>query len=259
MEFRNAHLKINRASKLVREINDLIETKPPYTYVLETNTSTGQKSTFAKINQSSLDEIVICCGDVLHNLRSALDNAYWDAVSPRVEDSKKHCAIQFPFAKDGSKVDSAIQRRLANLVSQNFCDAIKRLESHAGVGGNVILNLVHEINIIDKHKFPTPVGDFTRVSSSLIVRQVPDFPQGIVNCGFGQNRRDVVWTGKLFNRKDIGEILPPTTDLFHKNLDVPVGLEFSIREPNYRWPVIETLNKMVAEVERILEVMRNSL
>ena len=57
-----------------------------------------------------MDTVVIRCGEVLHNLRSAIDHAYWEAVSPCIEDASKHSAIQFPFAKDGSKLESAIKR-----------------------------------------------------------------------------------------------------------------------------------------------------
>lgn len=134
--------------------------------------------------------------------------------------------------------------------------AIESIKPFSGEGGNQILNLVHEINIVDKHKFPTSVGDFTRISSSQISSQIPDFPKGMVNCGFGQNGRDVVWTGRFFDTSSLGEIVPPNMDIFHKKLDVHVGLMFSIREPSFHASVIDTLYIMADELQRIIDVMQ---
>lgn len=256
MEFRSAKLKIDRAREQIREIESFVEDNPPYSYCLETNITTSQRATFAKKNDNALDTVVIRCGEVLHNLRSAIDHAYWDAVSPCIEDASKHGAIQFPFAKDGSKLESAIKSRLAHKVSNNFYLAIESIKPFAGEGGNKIFNLVHEINIVDKHKFPTPVGDFTRISSSKISSQIPDFPKGIIDGGFGQNGRDVVWTGRIFDTSSLGKIVPPTMDLFHKKLDVSVGLMFSIKEPQFHAPVIDTLYNMADELQRIIDVMQ---
>ena len=259
MEFRSAKAKIERARELIAEIEALLIVEPAYTYCLETNIQTGQRATFAKSNQNALNKIVIRCGEVLHNLRSSLDHAYWESVSPHVQDESKHGAIQFPFAKDGSKLESAIKSRLAHLVSQDFYQAIERLKPNAGHGGNLLLNLLHEINIVDKHKFPTPVGDYTKISSDQIINQVPDFPRELVNCSFGQNGYDVVWTGRMYDIKSIGDIVKPTTCIFHKTLNVPVDLMFSIKEPRYYFPVGETLKNMAEEVDKILIVMRDAL
>lgn len=259
MIFSSAETKIERAKELILEIEVLLQDDPAYNYCLETDINTGQRATFAKKNQKALDKVVLRCGEVLHNLRSALDHAYWDAVSPYVTDESKRGAIQFPFSKNADNLESTIKSRLAHKVSQDFYDAIVSVKSYGSVGGNQILNLVHTINIVDKHKFPVPVGDFTKISSSQIISQVPDFPQGLVNGSFGQNRRDVVWHNRNFNNKDIGEVIPPTLNLFHKRLDVPVTLMFSIREYDYYEPVIKSLYSMSDEISRILGVMRNGL
>lgn len=259
MEFRSAKSKIARARELTDEVYVLLAKNPPYSYCLETDISSGKRATFAKLNEEALDKVVIRCGEILHNLRSALDHAYWEAVSPHIDDSSKHGAIQFPFAKDKSKLDAAIKSRLAHKVSNDFYLAIEGLKPHAGDGGNTLLNLVHEINIVDKHKFPTPVGDFTRISSEQICKQVPDFPMGMVNCVFGQNFRDVAWSVRFFDVKNIGELTPKSDSIFHKEIDVPIELMFSIKQPLFHAPVIDTLQKMTNEIERILNVMNDSI
>ena len=254
-KFKNAYLKIDRSRELIAEISEFVVKNPPYTYALETNTITNERATFAKVSQFSIDKVVILCGDVFHNLSSALDYAYWEAVSPHVADVSKHKNIQFPFAKDSTKLEAAVKSRFAHQVSRNFYNGILAVKPHAGDGGNILLNLIHETNIVDKHKFPIPVGDFTKISSEMIRKQVPDFPAGLINCAFGQNKRDVAWKSKLFNPSDIGEIVPPFTCLFHKPLNVPVDLVFSIHEPRYTEPVIVTFQNMVIEVKKILRIM----
>lgn len=258
MNFRIAMYKIERARELISEINLLQAESPAYTYCLETDTQKGQRATFAKKNQIDLDKLVIRCGDVFHNLRSALDQAYFESVTPHIPESS-FGAIQFPFSKAESKLDSTIQSRLAHKVSDDFVEVIRQVKPYSGSGGNLLLNLIHEINIIDKHKLPIPVGDFTRISSEQLRAQIPDFPEGMVDCGFGCNGRDVVWSGRFFDVKFLGDIVPPTNTLFHKNLDVPVGLNFSFPNERYFEPVIETLNNMANEVERILNLMSEAL
>lgn len=254
--FRVAKSKIERARELTSEISVLITETPPYTYCLETDTNSGQRATFAKKNINALDKVVIRCGDVFHNLRSALDQAYYESVSLFIPESS-YGALQFPFSKSEDKLDSTIRSRLAHKVNDDFVAVIHSVKPFSGDGGNVLLNLIHEINIIDKHKLPIPTGDFTQISSHQLFDQIPDFPRGLTNCGFGQNGRDVVWKGRFFDVKTLGDLVAPTNNLYHKPLNVPVGLNFSLPEVNYYHPVIETLEYMANEIERILELMAN--
>lgn len=258
MKFRVAKSKIERARELTSGISEFIIATPPYTYCLETDTNSGQRATFAKKNINSLDKVVVRCGDVFHNLRSALDQAYFESVSLYIPESS-HGALQFPFSKSEAKLESTINSRLAHKVNEDFVRVIESVKPFPGKGGNVLLNLIHEINIIDKHKLPIPAGDFTQISSQQLCSQIPDFPKGLTNCAFGQNGRDVVWRGHLFDVKTLGEIVIPTTHLYHKALNVPVGLNFSFRDIGYFQPVTDTLVQMANEIERIVELMANAL
>jgi hypothetical protein len=256
--FRVAKSKVERARELTSEIGEFITKTPPYTYCLETDTSSGQRATFAKKNINALDKVVIRCGDVFHNLRSALDHAYYESVSLFIPESS-YGALQFPFSKSEEKLEATIKSRLAHKVSDDFVAVIHSVKPFSGDDGNVLLNLIHEINIIDKHKLPIPTGDFTKISSHQLFHQIPDFPQGLTDCAFGQNGRDVVWRGKFFDVKTLGDVVAPTNNLYHKRLNVPVGLNFSLPEVNYFHPVMDTLECMANEVERILSLMANAL
>lgn len=265
MKFKSAENKIRRARELIAEIANYLVTDPPYSYFLETNTTTLEKATFAKVNEESFDMIVTRCGDVIHNLRSALDHAYWQAVSPHVEE-KNHKRIQFPFAKDIDNIHQTIKGSLGNDVSNmsnEFYSAIASVKPYAGKSGNVLLYLIHKINIEDKHKFPIAAGDLTKLSSARIRELVPDFPSNInmtnVSIFDSYATRVFVWRGFLFHPYFIGDAVPPTTYLFHKKLDIPVDIVFTFPELDIRTSIVETLKDMTNEVERVLSVMSESL
>lgn len=263
MKFKSAENKIRRARELIAEISEHLVTDPPYGYFLETNTTTLEKATFSKVNEESFDMIVTRCGDVIHNLRSALDHAYWQAVSPNVEE-KKHKAIQFPFAKDIDNIHETIKRSLGgnvSNVSNEFYSAIASVKPYAGKSGNVLLYLVHKTNIEDKHKFPISAGNLTTFSSERLRELVLDFPPNvnIGNISISNARRDIAWRGFLFHPYFIGKVVPPTTYLFHKELDIPVDIIFTLNELDTRTSIVETLKDMTNEVERVLSIMSQSL
>jgi len=263
MKFKSAENKIRRARELIAEISKNLVTDPPYSYFLETNTTTLEKSTFAKVNEESFDMTVTRCGDVIHNLRSALDHAYWQAVSPHVE-GKKHRNIQFPFAKDIDNFPETIKRSLGgnvSNVSNEFYSAIASVKPYAGKSGNVLLYLIHKTNIEDKHKLPISAGNLTKLSSARIRELVPDFPPNIniTNMIISNSRRDIVWQGFFVHPYFIGDAVLPTTYLFHKKLDIPVDIVFTFPELDIRTGIVETLKDMTNEVERVLSVMSESL
>ena len=261
MKFKGAENKVKRAKELIAEISNLLATNPPYSYFLETDTRTLTKATFAKVDEDSYDMIVTRCGDVVHNLRSALDHAYWEAVRPSVE-QKDERKIQFPFARNSASLDENIRRNLANRVSEDFVLAIKNVRPFGGSDGNTLLYLIHTMNIEDKHKFPISASSITTLASTEQIRQlVPDFPSNIhlTNVSISCNGRDFVWRGQLRHKHFIGNVVAPTTYLFHKKLDIPVDIQFTLSEIQGRPFVVGTLEKMTVEVEKVLSTMRDSL
>jgi hypothetical protein len=252
-------LKLKRASKRIDELNAFLREERPFTYVVQTDTITGQRATLAKKNETIADEAAAIAGDAAHNLRSALDHVYWSIVSPFATTPKERRAVQFPFSERADRLEEAVKNRLANRVSDRFFRAICGLKPYAENGGNRPLYLIELMDIPDKHRALIPVGDYTRLSSDIIRRQVPDFPPGIENCSFGSNRRDVVWRNPgPFAADQLGELVPPTTHMFEKKLNVPVEIVFAIGELNFRGPLVPILNKLVDVARETIGVMRDA-
>jgi hypothetical protein len=176
-----------------------------------------------------------------------------------VEGENKEKAIQFPFAKSADGLEQTARSRLAHLAGNDFLKAIISLKPHAGGDGNTLLVLLHEINIVDKHKFPTPAGNFSKIDSKKVQAHVPDFPGGLHNCGVGRSKKDVVWNLYKYESKDVERILPPHMHVYHRELDLPVQTWFYIDNPLYHGEVIDTLVKLKREVSHCLVVMSEAL
>lgn len=258
-KFKSAYLKIDRASEHIGELNELVRKERPFSYVLETNTQTGERATFAKKNEAVIDSIAVIAGDVVHNLHTALDHAYWEAVSPFATKEGERKNVQFPFSETANRFSVAAKNRLAHRVSQSFFDAIIGLKAYGEAGGNKLLYLINKIDTPEKHRTLTPIGNYTRISDEIIRHQVPDFPVMLIDCAFGQSHRDVGWRSQNIDTTDLGRICPPSTCIFEKELDVPVEVVFVIAEPDFRGPVIPTLNKLVDVVRGVLDVMKNAI
>lgn len=259
--FMSAYLKVDRAEESLIEIDKLLSDSPPYSYAVETDCNTNKRATFAKKDELALNRLVIRCGELFHNLRSALDQAYWEAISPKVPETK-YKAIQFPFAKDEESLEQTIKSRQGDKAGQPFFDALKNLNTHLGEGGNLWLALLHEVNIGDKHKFPIPTGDFTKLSSAIIKQRVPDFPGGISSCGFGMNRRDVTWPLSPFfpkTPKNLGDAVPSMEGIYHKVLGVPVETRFYVDRMQYGGEIKTTMQSLVAETKSALDKLASAL
>jgi hypothetical protein len=248
--------KIDRSLKHINELNELLREKRPFTYVVETNTKTGYRATFAKKNCPIVNEAANIAADVVHNLRTALDHAYWEIVSPRVPDPRARKNIQFPFSETAARLEEAIKNRLADRVSAVFFQALADLKPHGEPGGNELLYLIHKLDAVDKHKFPIPSGDYTRVNSELIRNEVADFPADLFDTAFGSNERDIVWYVDGFIRDSLGEIVPPTNCLFEKKLDVPVDIVFEDSSDGKTRPFIPTLYKLADVTRETIRVIR---
>lgn len=246
----SALAKLQWASKRISELNDIVTEERPFTYVVETNNQTGYRSTFAKRNETTIANCSLACGEIIQNIRSSLDHAYWDIVSPFAKTPREQRAVQFPFSETAARLAESIKNRLANRVSQRFYNALIALAPHGDDGGNKLLYLIDKLNVPDKHRTLTPIGDYKTISSKIIRRQVPDFPAGIVSCNFGMNRRDVTWT--------FGSAFGADGGIVEKELDVPVNIVLPIPELNGLAPMIPTLNDLLRTADDTIKVIRDA-
>lgn len=106
-----------------------------------------------KIVQTVPPEWGAIVGDVVHNLRSALDLLAWQLVETGGgTPSKDTC---FPVSLAGSTFEGNLQRALAG-ASTSGLRFVRRLKPYRG--GNATLVRLHAVDIVDKHRVILLVG-----------------------------------------------------------------------------------------------------
>src|SRR4051794_33708820 len=78
---KSAILKIERAKKHRAEVEELLREKRPFKYVYEGNIHNGARQVGPERDEAVVDELATICGDVVHNLRTAIDHAYHERVN----------------------------------------------------------------------------------------------------------------------------------------------------------------------------------
>ena len=219
----SAYLKVKRAEKHLAELAQMFKRSKPFGYYLETNCKTGERATFAKRNEEVANEAAIVIGDVLHNLRAAIDHAYWSCTEKHAKSDGERRNIQFPITSTETALRDSVLPGLPSRVSQDFADALASLKPYRD-GGDFLLCAIHDLDVMDKHKLLVPTGNFTRINSAMIQKLVPDFPSGLNDCGAGNCYRDVVWRVKPMTWTQRRKTKIPPSNIIEQELDVPVEI-----------------------------------
>lgn len=183
-------LKVERAKQHIIDANNLIKKRRPFRYTVETDYEAGESSIGAKRNEAAIADLAIILGDAVHNLRTALDHRVWELVAPHCEiRDLKH--VQFPFANSSERLQERFKGRKIDRGPKDVWTALEKLKPY--LGGNDDLVLVHELDVLDKHKLLIPAADYTQTSGVQIRKLLPDFPAGLDGMAFSGNGRDVGW------------------------------------------------------------------
>lgn len=252
----SAYLKFQRAEKHYAELAALIRKHKPFRYFVETNFKTGEKATFAKKDEEVANQAAIIIGDIIHNLRSALDHTYWNCTEQFAKSDGERRNIQFPITSNEKALKDSVLPGLPSRVSQSFAEALESLKPYRD-GGNRSLCLIHDLDVMDKHKLLIPTGNFTKITSAMIQKQVPDFPSGLVDCGFGNNYRDVGWQVQpmTWTQRRKAKIRP--SNVLEKELDVPV--ETVLSDIDSVRPALEVLQELVEVTKEACQVLREGV
>jgi hypothetical protein len=152
-------LKIRRAKRQLANLKELIEaTVNPNTYQfrLQYDANTAKHAlTVRSVPVISPDWSVIV-GEILYNLRSALDHLAWQLVI--LDGGTPGYKTQFPILKALSKGGLAAAQLRPSIRNSAILEALERVQRHRGPDGNPAplydspLWQLHRLNIIDKHR-----------------------------------------------------------------------------------------------------------
>jgi hypothetical protein len=159
--FHGAKLKIKWAEKHINDFythqREFIESYP-YKLIVKPDVQLGYDLLHLVPGEANADWIPLVTGDVLHNLRTALDYAMNDAVFFPDRFTK------FPVHDTRNDLENAINGGLKHNARENVVQYIvDTVQPYKGGNGDAIWAL-HAIDIIDKHRLLLAHLDFSYVT-----------------------------------------------------------------------------------------------
>lgn len=246
--------KVERAkehiSQLEAEIQEFLG-REPYRIVLEEEQQNGDLIYRVKIKEQPPLRWSAIIGDIVHNLRSALDLLANDVVSANCKIPNHYTA--FPVCKSAKDFED----RLPKMVRGASTEAIRIIKSLKPYkGGNEELWRIHHLDIVDKHRLILSVGTMHRnvVMSSKI--QVPwgegekfQFPPFAINPADRQyplkDNAEVMRVKAAARKSDSG---------FSMDYKFTFDVAFGDEEVVQGEPVFPALKRLISYVEGIIGI-----
>lgn len=251
--FDSALLKVERAEKHISDLkiafNEFIDTHPHYFHFYkepETGSNVIEVAFDEAVSQDAItiNDLAVIIGDVVHNLRSALDHATWELLG--VDSGTQDEKTSFPTSR-GIQSDYETACNGIKTPRQDTRIFFISLAAYPGGAGEKILAL-HRLDILDKHKVITPVIGVTKVGYVEILNPNGESIMRMTDCKFSL-RPD----GRA---KMLGGIDPWS----HIKLDTEGETTFEIIFGDVEFlkglPLIETLEDMRLTISDIIEQFR---
>lgn len=105
-----------------------------------------------------LPDIALIVGDGIHNLRSALDHAWFELIGKLLPDRiNKH--TKFPIRNTIEELNAAFKSHSIDTVHPGLSEFV-RDDIKPYLTGNDMLVFLHDLDIIDKHRFLIPHANY---------------------------------------------------------------------------------------------------
>lgn len=241
--------KLNRAKShlktLVAEAN---KAEHPDFYRMDVQPDTEAGYYVVKIvSRGSTEEWPLILGDILYNLRSALDHIVWQLV---IANGKKPGKLnQFPIAKDEAWFDSNVSRYLAR-VHGDAVEAIRALQPfHVRDKGKRLLHplwLLSELENIDKHRL---VHVFAFLANEASLHFDERFPFTEDDVEFFP-----LIDGRIEDGAKIARVRSKRQPKMEMDSRLTLSIEIEATEdtPRLEWGVIDAMINAVDDVMRAL-------
>ena len=95
------------------------------------------------------------------------------------------------------------------------------------------------------------MANFTHITSSVLQKEIPDFPSGMTNCGVGSCRRDVVWFVKPMTFTQRRKAKIPPSNIIEQEVEVPVITV--LQNLSSSQPVLESLRELIEKAKQVIE------
>lgn len=210
----------------------------PYRIECENDPQTGYNIYRIFDIQTPPVEIGLITGDLVHNLRSALDHLAYQLVYANGSTHSKQTA--FPIWDSASEYQAQRARRVTGM-SQTAIDAIDATEPYQG-GNGAGLWVLHYLDIADKHhELLTPLMNVTGASFTIPGYWERSYTGvgGVSFPKFGEPLKD-------------GDVVATREAVMDKDLNLTVDVAFTEPEVIEGRPVIKTARRLLELVENLI-------
>lgn len=154
--FSASKAKIRRAKKLITELDTeiaaFLATNPAKCSAEILTAPDGrQQVTISMSAEPVPEEIGLIVGDVIHNLRAALDLMACDLVRAKHSNDK---SVYFPFCEQPEDLDKMVKQKNFNRAGPEAITLLHQLKPYRG--GNAALRAIHDLDVQDKHQSLIP-------------------------------------------------------------------------------------------------------
>lgn len=157
------YAKLDRTGAQIHQLGQMIEgffLYWPVGHVSTLDKELDEEIWSFAIGSPILPDIPVAIGEVLHNIRSPLDQLV-SMVAQNHSSSARD--TYFPFGSDGAALEDQIKQKCKKLPS-DAVDLIRKWKPYKG--GNDLLWAVHDLNRSDKHRAIVPVNLSTGANSA---------------------------------------------------------------------------------------------
>lgn len=243
-------IKVERAKEHIRDLELQIRhfhDGGPYE-VLRQDGTNGEITFRVKVRAQPPPEWGTIIGDVIHNLRSALDYLVWQLVLANGKTPGKKTG--FPICQNTEEFETHGQQKIRG-VTDEVVRLVRELKPYRG--GNDVLWRLHELDIMDKHKLLIPVGAaYSSVvldSMELLRKTDPEIPSMYIDLR-PADRQYPLQDGAALFRTQAG---------IHESPKFRFEVAFGEGELVKGEPILETLQQLTTCVEATIMPFRSLL
>lgn len=245
--------KVERSKKHIADLQAAIKRfldSRPYVVGVKEDAKAGKRIYYLSGVTNPDPEVAAIIGDVLQNLRSALDHLAYQVVSVGIGGvPSRPWEIEYPVADSATEYPSLRNRKVKG-ARQDALDAIDATKPYKG--GNDTLWRLHKLNNVDKHRLLITVGsnfrsaDIGTVMTAQWKKAFPDKPAPAISLFV--NVADRMFPLKVGNELFIDSIENEVHEKMQFRFDVAFG-ELGVMEGE---PILETLQQMADLVDGIV-------
>lgn len=242
-------LKVERADTHISDVRDYIKQyfeTCPYTTFTELDASGERELLKLRLTNPPPGKIAIVVGDVVHNLRSALDQlACCLAIRNGFSDAS---GTYFPFAVSREIYESKSVQEKVKKLPQAAVQIIHELKPYQG--GNDLLWSLHQLDIIDKHRALIPIATtHLGIKAQLTAKPLGTFPHTF----------SIPKALQPLDKDAVILVYPAGLQFDSSEIEFTVDMAFHNVGPIEGQPVLTVLHQFVAMIKSILGIFEDRI